>query len=180
MTPGDEPPTALPSLALDHVHVAVADREASAEWYGRVLGLVRDARLPHWATAPDQPLFIGSATSHSCLALFRRRPSDPPRSGDHTIGLRVTAKDFLTFVARLETLALTGRDGGPLTAASAIDHGAAFSLHFLDPDGNHVELTTYDRDAVAAALALPAAARSGTAPGRGDEAGEGSPPPETG
>ena len=33
------------AVTLDHVHVAVLDREAAADWYARVLGLRRDARL---------------------------------------------------------------------------------------------------------------------------------------
>ncbi len=141
-------------VILDHVHVAVADRQAAADWYNRVLGLNHDARLAVWASDRTQPLFIGSRHSRSCLALFERRSDEPPRSGDHTIGLRGTGAEFLSFGARLGDLDLTHRDGGPLTRASAVDHGAAWSLHFLDPDRNRIELTTYDRDEVGAVLAL--------------------------
>ena len=145
----------MTSIALDHVHVAVADREAAADWYQRVLGLRRDARLSVWASDPTQPLFIGSDRSRSCIALFQRRPDDPPRAGDHTVGLRVSGADFVAFAARLEALDLIHRDGGPLTRASAVDYGAAWSFHFLDLDGNRIELTSYDREMIGAALRRP-------------------------
>ncbi len=151
-------------VTLDHVHVAVRDREASADWYGKVLGLERDARVAAWAIDRTQPLFVGSASSRGCLALFERQSGEPPRSGDHTIGLRVTGDAFLAFLARLDTLRLTHRDGGPLTRESAVDHGAAWSLHLLDPDGNRIELTTYDRDQVTAALTRPASDHRGAGP----------------
>ncbi|WP_342364059.1 VOC family protein [Terrarubrum flagellatum] len=140
------------SLDLDHVHITVSDREASADWYERVLGLRRDARVPHWASDPTQPLFIGSGRSRSCIALFQRRPDDPPRAGDHTVGFAVSGADFLAFAARLDALSLTHRDGEPLTRANTVDHGAAWSFHFLDPDGNRIELTSYDHEMIAAAL----------------------------
>jgi len=140
------------SIILDHVHVHVANREAAADWYERVLGLERDGRLACWADDRTQPLFIGSTGSRSCIALFERSPEAPPRSGDHTIGLRVTGADFLAFADRLETLNLTGLAGAPLVRTDAVDHGAAWSLHFLDSDGNRIELTSYDHDEVAAGL----------------------------
>ena len=140
-------------VTLDHVHVTVRDRSAAAGWYTAVLGLRPDGRLAEWASDRTQPLFLGSAHSRSCLALFERRPGDPPRSGDHTVGLRVTGEEFLAFLARLDGLQLTHRDGGPLTRASAVDHGAAWSLHMVDPDGNRIELTTYQHDLVTAHLA---------------------------
>ena len=64
----------------------------------------------------------------------------------------MSGAEFLAFVDRLDALSLVHRDGGRLTRASAVDHGAAWSLHFLDPDDNRIELTTYDRDEVTAGL----------------------------
>lgn len=140
-------------VALDHVHVHVADREAAAAWYARVLGLQRDGRLARWADDRTQPLFVGSPHSRSCLALFEHTTGTPPRSGDHTVGFRVDGAAFLAFLERLDELALVGRDTPRLTRADAVDHGAAWSLHFVDPDGNHIELTSYDHERIGEALA---------------------------
>ena len=43
---------------------------------------------------------------------------------------------------------VTGRTGLPLQADEAADHELAFSYYFQDPDGNHLELTTYDHEPV--------------------------------
>ena len=56
---------------LDHVAIRVADIEASAKWYERVLGLKR-YELPEWG---DFPIFLLSGKSG--IALFPANTSDP-------------------------------------------------------------------------------------------------------
>ena len=144
----DAPAAPRGLFALDHVHVSVSDREAAADWYGRVLGLMRDGRLSRWAEDPTQPLFIGSAVSRSCLALFQLGTNDASGAGDRTVGFRATGEAFLDFLDRLGNLGLRRTDGDPLTAADVVDHGAAWSVYFLDLDANRIEVTTYDYDLV--------------------------------
>ena len=43
-----------------------------------------------------------------------------------------------------------GRTGSLLQASEADDHDLAFSYYFQDPDGNHLEITTYDHATVRA------------------------------
>src|SRR5210317_1984762 len=55
---------------LDHVAIRVADMEASARWYEKVLGLKR-YQLPEWG---DFPIFLLSGKSG--IALFPANTSD--------------------------------------------------------------------------------------------------------
>ena len=134
---------------LDHVHVAVRDRQAAAEWYARVLGLVPAPDHAAWAENPQGPLFLATPGGAHCLALFQREP-EPDRSsaGDHTVAFRAGAAAFARFRDRLGALGLRDRTGAPVGPGDVVDHGGAFSLYFCDPDGNRIELTTYGPVAV--------------------------------
>lgn len=70
----------------------------------------------------------------------------------HRVAFGTDADGFLSFLDRLKTLELTNRDGDPVTAADVVDHDLSYSLYFTDLDGNWLELTTNDHDAVAAEL----------------------------
>ncbi len=134
---------------LDHVHVRVADREAAARWFGRVLGLRPAAAFADWAREAGGPLFLETAGGRPCLALFAGTPAT---EGDHTIAFRTDVEGFLGFLGRLGDEALGDREGGRVTATDVVDHDRAWSIYFCDPDGNRFELTTYDHAAVAAWL----------------------------
>lgn len=126
---------------LDHVHVRVRDREEAAAWYGRVLGLVAPNAMRAWAEDPRGPLFLATPAGAHCLALFAGAPET---AGDHTVAFRTDAAGFAAFLDRLEGLALTEGRGGKLDRGDVVDHGGAWSLYFRDPDGNRIELTTYE------------------------------------
>ena len=130
---------------LDHVHVSVRDREAAAAWYGRVLGLVPAAEHAGWAADPRGPLFLATPAGAHCLALFA---GEPAQGGDHTVAFRVDDEAFARFRDRVGTLGLKDRHGGAVGPGDVVDHGGAFSFYFCDPDGNRIELTTYDPVAV--------------------------------
>ncbi len=131
---------------LDHVHVRVHDRAAAAVWYHRVLGLVPAPEHRAWAEDPRGPLFLATPAGAHCLALFA---GEPELVGDHTVAFRTDAGGFAAFLDRLGELTLTEGRGGPLTRDSVVDHGGAWSLYFRDPDGNRIELTTYQDPATA-------------------------------
>ena len=130
---------------LDHVHVAVRDRRAAAEWYARVLGLVPAPEHATWAENPQGPLFLATPAGAHCLALFQRTPEPGQASaGDHTVAFRAGGAAFARFRDSLGALGLKDRRGAQVGPGDVVDHGGASSLYFCDPDGNRLELTTYD------------------------------------
>ena len=126
---------------LDHVHVAVRDRQDAAAWYGRVLGLVPAPEHAGWARDPQGPLFLATPEGAHCLALFRR---EPETAGDHTVAFRTDGVAFARFRDSLGRLGLRDRRGEQVGPGDVVDHAGAVSLYFCDPDGNRLELTTYD------------------------------------
>lgn len=131
---------------LDHVHVAVRDRQAAAEWYGTVFGLVPAHAFAGWAEHPEGPLFLTTPAGAHCLALFARKPE---AAGDHTVAFRTDGAGFARFRDGLGRLGLRDRLGNQVGPGDVVDHGGAVSLYFCDPDGNRLELTTYEPVAVA-------------------------------
>jgi catechol 2,3-dioxygenase-like lactoylglutathione lyase family enzyme len=129
---------------IDHVHVHVADREAAAAWYERVLKVGRDARFAVWAEDPRGPPMLVSRVGDTRIALFAGG------AGGSTIAFRVAGGDFLAFLSALPELRLP-TERGTLTAADVVDHALAWSVYFSDPDGNPIEITTYDYELVASA-----------------------------
>jgi catechol 2,3-dioxygenase-like lactoylglutathione lyase family enzyme len=125
---------------LDHVHVYVRDRAAAARWYGTVLGLKRDARFASWAREPGGPLTLTAADGATHVALFE----DERRAGHgNTVALRTDGAGFASFAQRAARLPLYDKRRRP-AAPRLQDHAQSLSLYFNDPDGNPLELTTYD------------------------------------
>jgi catechol 2,3-dioxygenase-like lactoylglutathione lyase family enzyme len=127
---------------IDHVHIEVADRNLAAQWYERVLGLTRSATLESWADDPMGPLILEGGDGHPALSLFARDAKDVLR--DTTVAFRVSGEEFLGLCNDIERLDLKDKSGKIVTKADAVDHGLSWSIYFLDPDGNRLEVTTYD------------------------------------
>ncbi len=126
---------------LDHVHLRVSDRGAAAAWFGRVLGLRVAEAFCSWSDDPRGPLFLQTASGRSCLALFQGAHGT---GGDHTIAFATDAAGFAQFVADLADGEIKATEGQRLTRNAVVDHELAWSIYFVDPDGNHFELTTCD------------------------------------
>ena len=127
--------------ALDHVHLYAADPGAAAAWYGRVLGLQVMPSSARLAERGLEARYMATPRGQYCATIFR---GAPPSDGDHTTAFRVPGRVFMAFGAALPHPDVAGRDGQPLQRADAEDHGLAVSYYFADPDGNHLEITTYD------------------------------------
>jgi catechol 2,3-dioxygenase-like lactoylglutathione lyase family enzyme len=129
-------------LGLDHVHIYVRDRAAAARWYGTVLGLRRDARFAAWSREAGGPLTLTAADGLTHIALFE----DDKRAGRGTaVALRVDGKSFLAFARRNSKTPLYDKRRQP-AAPRLQDHQLSLSLYFNDPDGNPIEVTTYDHE----------------------------------
>ncbi len=136
--------------SLDHVHVFVPDRDRAVAWYRAMLGLEVVVEHAHWA-ADGGPLTISADGGQSGVALFEGEgPAAHERR--HVIAFRVDGVAFVGFVRTVAALGLVDRHGEPVTSASVVDHGEAFSIYFTDPWGNPYEITSYDAEAVRTAL----------------------------
>ncbi len=135
--------TGITVSALDHVHLYAADPLAAADWYGRVLGLV--VHPTSSIRDPDRAIYMATARGQYCATIFR---GAPPSDGDHTSAFRVPGTTFIAFAEGLPDPDIANRHGGLLQRTEAADHGPAWSFYFRDPDGNHLEITTYDHQLV--------------------------------
>ena len=118
---------------LDHVSLNVSDRARSIAWYRDVLGLEQRGEPPR----DDWPVFMGEFGA--CVALFQAQVDTPERQPEST-GLRHVA--FM--VGRADLSAAQTRLAEWEVEFRFEDHGSAHSIYFPDPDGNVIELTTYE------------------------------------
>lgn len=124
---------------VDHLHVDVGSWSEAEAWYRSVLDLRRVEALMDWAVK-NGPLTVENPEGTVHLALFE---SDSPES-TNVIAFGATGAEFLNWKTHLVKCGLQLR----LT-----DHKLAYSLYFSDPWENGLEITTYERDYVAARLA---------------------------
>lgn len=122
---------------LDHVAIRVADLDASAKWYEKVLGLKR-YQLPKWG---DFPIFLlsgksGIALFPANLADTKLEPTSKNVKIDH-FAFNVSNENFEKAKKRYVELNLE---------FNIQDHNYFDSIYTKDLDGHTVELTTIKVD----------------------------------
>ena len=80
--------------ALDHVHLYVADPDAAADWYARVLGL----RVLPSSRRLKGGKYMATQRGHYCATLFTGRP---PSDGDHTTAFKPVSYTHLTLPTKI-------------------------------------------------------------------------------
>ena len=159
------PSRVRPALTgIQHVGLTVADVEASAAWYERVLGLGRQFIEPHYKSelggysivlgTPDMSLNIG-LDHHPA---HHGEPFDPTRTGlDHLCLQSASLEDLHTWAAHL--------------TAQGVEHSGVYAMEgmpislltFCDPDGIRLELIAFHASGPAE-RAMSATGTSGTVP----------------
>ncbi len=120
---------------IDHVALAVRDVAVTARWYIDVLGF----EPRYEGMWNGVPVFLGKG--QTALALFPAREGAlSPAGGGERIGMlhlafRATQAGFL---AAQDDLKSRGISFG------FQDHEISHSIYFHDPDGNKLEITTYE------------------------------------
>lgn len=128
--------------AIDHVVLNVRDVEASAEWYGRVLGMTRHDFAP--------PEGIPRTSMKFGAMMLNLRPADTDKVAWFTGAEAVAGSDDLCFLTDLspdEVVRHLAESGvavevGPVARRGA--RGGMTSVYCRDPDGNLVEIAKYD------------------------------------
>ncbi len=121
---------------IDHVALSVRDLEKSLEFYTKVIGLkISDREYQK----PGTEYFLDCGTS--LIGLIQGNPADGAHllqdgglGGNH-VSFRVETKDFDKFCEALKN------QGVIITYMKKRER--SWSLYFLDPDGNKLEITAW-------------------------------------
>jgi catechol-2,3-dioxygenase len=121
--------------AIDHVGLLVQDMERAMKWYQEVLGMER--RYQEVWTGKRDPVVMAAGTVQVALFL--------PASAEHLLmhdanehfALRVDRANFEHAKRHLEERGIP---------CKLWDHKICYSLYFFDPDGNQIEVTTFEVD----------------------------------
>jgi catechol 2,3-dioxygenase-like lactoylglutathione lyase family enzyme len=121
---------------IDHLVLNVSDLEASAAWYGRVLGMRReiaDGRTIMWFG--EQKLHLRPVDAGQAEWFTGRHPA--PGSDDVCFAIE---EDVGAITAHLASCGVA-IEVGPVEQTGA--RGAMTSVYCRDPDGSLIEISTY-------------------------------------
>ena len=121
---------------IDHVALSVADLDKSLEFYTKVIGLKITERE---YSKPGIEYFLDCGTSLIGLIQGQKDGEkhllqDEGLGGNH-VSFRVDTKDFDGIVEEIK------KRGIPITYSKKREK--SWSLYFLDPDGNKLEVTAW-------------------------------------
>lgn len=131
--------------ALDHIVLNVGDIDRSLKFYTEILGLAGERIDGFRAGKVGFPsVRINEST---IIDLFPQPETAAPSAGEKRSGnlnhfcLVTGAEDFAGVVDYLKENRIAVREG-PVSRWGA--RGQATSVYFLDPDGNEIEIRTYE------------------------------------
>jgi catechol 2,3-dioxygenase-like lactoylglutathione lyase family enzyme len=130
--------------ALDHLVVNVADAEASAQWYERVLGMTRVVFDPGQGNAARISMRFGQQK-------INLRPVRTDKVEWFTADHEAAGSDDLCFLTAATPEAVIAHlracgvaiEEGPVKKQGAL--GTLTSVYCRDPDGSLIEISSYDR-----------------------------------
>jgi len=132
----------LTMQALDHLVVQVSDVEASAQWYGRALGMIREDVPPEPGKPPRTAMRFGRQK-------INLRPIVASKAEWFTADHEAAGSEDLCFltdstpdqvVEHLRTQGIAIVTGpGPRQGA----RGTLMSVYCRDPDGSLIEIASY-------------------------------------
>jgi catechol 2,3-dioxygenase-like lactoylglutathione lyase family enzyme len=129
--------------AIDHIVINVADVARSAQWYQKILGMEIRVFDPGSGKTPRTSLIFGNQK-------INVRPRDADKVEWFTADHEAAGSDdlcFLTTSTPDEVVAHLKANGvaieeGPVTKRGA--RGALRSVYCRDPDGNLIEISSYE------------------------------------
>ena len=116
---------------LHHVSIKTGRQQEMVDWYATVAGfrVVHQFEGGAWLT--------NDAANHRLGFLCSPELSDDREKLDHN-GIHHTAFEFPSLDDLLETYVRLKGEG--IVPHACLDHGMTFSIYYVDPDGNSVEL----------------------------------------
>jgi len=117
---------------LSHLGFYVRDLDAQAEFYKKIFSLVETDRGV--SGAGDPIVFMtGDSSEHHQLVLTAGLPPEATRTWLNQVSFRVdTLAELQEFNTWLEECGVQ--------PSATVSHGNAWSIYFLDPEGNNVEV----------------------------------------
>ncbi len=125
----------VPEARLAHVGIYVRDLDRMVAFYNRVFGMVvTDRGVSTRPGAPTMAFMSRDPSEHHQIAFGTGRAPDAPTTINQ-ISFRVDdLEDMRVWYARLVDLGVENLDPR--------NHGNAWSIYFLDPEGNRLEIYT--------------------------------------
>src|SRR5689334_3692643 len=117
-----------------HVVLYVRNPEASAQWYGEVLGMKVSARVGdgHYKGG----IFMTFGEYDHDIALFPATDNSPPGKEFEHVGLQVDCDNDIDSLRRLYGWMIQKN----VKINEVLDHGVSTGIYFFDPDGHQLEV----------------------------------------
>ena len=123
-----------PDAQLTHVGFMVRDLDGMIAFYMRILGMVLTDRGPYSRTGGEIAFMSRNPAEHHQVVMASGRPEDMPTTINQISFSVAELEDLRTFYRRLVE--------EKVQELAPRNHGNAWSIYFMDPEGNRIELYT--------------------------------------